>query len=871
MDTVNMLNTMRFYCQPILPLVYDESMSYYETLCKVVGQLNNTGDVVNKLNEGLTNEIRDRQKADDIIFDRLKVLESTSLKIHFLTFAGTPPHSAKPVGTMPTRDELREWVDDGHMIITLLRTSKDLKEAVYAMSCSYNAGNWTNTSEGFNLIVPVDTTYDADKDYAIRQKIAKITIPPESAASLNEDWGLQVIEINTPSTSANGVVNIAANISESGAVNCNLTPFDFKQLYAPAWANKNLCVAINAKLFYDGYTRTSSIATVDSTNHRIRIAFERDNGTYTKNGVKQLNKTLDYLIGDVSQNTWTYETIDFRILDFNRYDGFQFTRGAGNVITTDGESTPNAVWAQYQSDHSGRIYQNLPTRFIDTIDGAEYWNGVFDIKDGKHMTVTFVCPKYDTISDEMHVHMIELSADVDATAWKYNAKVIDLPYRPTSYNLNVWQASETPTITGGVVVYEGSSSLDFDDILSLVNNAQDIVAMLHKGTSEAAPEWSGLVYSSQSVKDGAGSITFATTEGVSLENGIPSMQGKVIFSKDTSGVKKVTLTFSSALPAPSADGSDDGKVPTIVGNKWGLETPSGGSTPGGSSRAVLYVSQTLTDEQKKQARENIDAASDFVVKGTVASETAVTLDKTFEQIKEAIAAGKRAIMEVSVGAGNSVVLSASAGGDTAIMFTQIQVGTEAFSGLSILVNQNGATLNIIRAVTLDPVGRIKQTEMATAPTQDMQIATKKYVDDVASSPHVKDMSSAWNPTVQSSKSGKVVINDKHLFYYPGLDAVYFSLNLIGFEDSDISSTVAIDMNVSAPINGISLLPAIDTAFTAQLFVQSTTGLSPNSAVAPAFLSESGFLGIVLTENSPGGVTSYVVINGWYLANNPSSN
>ena len=61
MDTVNMLNTMRFYCQPILPLVYDESMSYYETLCKVVGQLNTTGETVNKLNEGLTNEIADRQ------------------------------------------------------------------------------------------------------------------------------------------------------------------------------------------------------------------------------------------------------------------------------------------------------------------------------------------------------------------------------------------------------------------------------------------------------------------------------------------------------------------------------------------------------------------------------------------------------------------------------------------------------------------------------------------------------------------------------------------------------------------------------------------------------------------------------------------
>lgn len=733
MDTVNMLNTMRFYCQPILPLVYDESMSYYETLCKVVGQLNTTGDAVNKLNEGLSNEIADRQKADALLNDRLKTLESTSAKIHFLTFAGTPPHSAKPVGTMPTRDELRKWVDDGHMIITILQTSKDFKEVVYAMSCSYNAGNWTNTSEGFNLIVPVDTTYDADKDYAIRQKIAKITIPPESAASLNEDWGLQVIEIDTPSTSANGVVNIAANISESGAVNCNLTPFDFKQLYAPAWANKNLCVAINAKLFYDGYTRTSSIATVDSTNHRIRIAFERDNGTYTKNGVKQLDKTLDYLIGDVSQNTWTYETIDFRILDFNRYEGFQFTRSADNVITTDGESTPNAVWAQYQSDHSGRIYQNLPTRFIDTIDGAEYWNGVFDIKDGKHMTFTFVCPKYDTISDEMHVHMIELSADVDATAWKYNAKVFDLPYRPTSYLLDVWQANDTPTIANGRVSYEANSSLDFDNILELVDGAQDIIATLHKGTSETSPEWSGLVYSLKNVENGVENIVFAATAPIRLHNGIPSMNGVVVFSKDATGVKKVRIRFSSALPVPSADGSDDGKVPTIVGNKWGLETPSGGSTPGGSSHAVLYVSQTLTEEQKKQARDNVDAAGAYVVNATFNQSGKVTLDKTFAQIQEAINAGKSPIAVYA----DNIYLPLIRKDKTSILFSGILVnnGIHRFGGL--FVKSDGSTeLWLDRLLILKDNGQMPQTLMVADPTEDMEIATKKYVDDQFKRPYI---------------------------------------------------------------------------------------------------------------------------------------
>ena len=34
------LNHFRFWCQSVLPLVYDDSLSYYEVLCKVVNYIN---------------------------------------------------------------------------------------------------------------------------------------------------------------------------------------------------------------------------------------------------------------------------------------------------------------------------------------------------------------------------------------------------------------------------------------------------------------------------------------------------------------------------------------------------------------------------------------------------------------------------------------------------------------------------------------------------------------------------------------------------------------------------------------------------------------------------------------------------------------
>ena len=42
------VKTFRFWCQKVLPLVYDDSLSYYEVLCKVVDYLNKVIEDDNK-------------------------------------------------------------------------------------------------------------------------------------------------------------------------------------------------------------------------------------------------------------------------------------------------------------------------------------------------------------------------------------------------------------------------------------------------------------------------------------------------------------------------------------------------------------------------------------------------------------------------------------------------------------------------------------------------------------------------------------------------------------------------------------------------------------------------------------------------------
>ena len=61
----NNLTHFKFWCQKVLPLVYDDSLSYYEILCKVVDYINKLIDddkaIIDNVNE-LKNELKEVQK-----------------------------------------------------------------------------------------------------------------------------------------------------------------------------------------------------------------------------------------------------------------------------------------------------------------------------------------------------------------------------------------------------------------------------------------------------------------------------------------------------------------------------------------------------------------------------------------------------------------------------------------------------------------------------------------------------------------------------------------------------------------------------------------------------------------------------------------
>lgn len=86
------LQPFRYWCQKVLPLVYDDSLSYYELLCKVVNYLNKTMEDVETLHGDVTNlhtAYEQLQNYVNMYFSSLDVQQEINNKIDEMAENGT--------------------------------------------------------------------------------------------------------------------------------------------------------------------------------------------------------------------------------------------------------------------------------------------------------------------------------------------------------------------------------------------------------------------------------------------------------------------------------------------------------------------------------------------------------------------------------------------------------------------------------------------------------------------------------------------------------------------------------------------------------------------------------------------------------------
>ena len=190
-----------------------------------------------------------------------------------------------------------------------------------------------------------------------------------------------------------------------------------------------------------------------------------------------------------------------------------------------------------------------------------------------------------------------------------------------------------------------------------------------------------------------------------------------------------------------------------------IVTSINGQTGDITTNSVEYTPQTLTDAQKKQARENIDAAgTDFVINATPTLNGA-KIDKTWAQIGEAVSDGKTPFVLLHEGSADAIRLQLAGiySNGTGMAFTNVgSVSSGNIAAATVRIDSHGtAKYNIGFLLATDMDGALPQFEMQTAPTKNMHIATKEYVDNKISDKEIIISSS----TEGSTKKFKLTIDD----------------------------------------------------------------------------------------------------------------
>ena len=124
------LTPFRFWCQKVIPLVYDESLSYYELLCKVIEYLNNTMADVNtaindimEINNYLTDpgiEALVDQKLDEMAADGTL----TRLLLPYLFYVTPEMYGAVGDGETDDSAAFQEAVNSGKNVLIPNKTYK---------------------------------------------------------------------------------------------------------------------------------------------------------------------------------------------------------------------------------------------------------------------------------------------------------------------------------------------------------------------------------------------------------------------------------------------------------------------------------------------------------------------------------------------------------------------------------------------------------------------------------------------------------------------------------------------------------------------------------------------------------------------------
>lgn len=169
MGNYKTLQPFRYWCQKVLPLVYDDSLSYYELLCKVVDYLNKTMEDVETLHDDVTNLHTAYEKLQGYVndyFSTLDVQEEINKKLDNMANSGELYEIIRRY-TDPIVNEQNDKINEQNDKIKVLKSRMDTFTALPEGSTS-NDAELQDIRVGYN-----GTIYNTAGD-AVRTQVSEL-------------------------------------------------------------------------------------------------------------------------------------------------------------------------------------------------------------------------------------------------------------------------------------------------------------------------------------------------------------------------------------------------------------------------------------------------------------------------------------------------------------------------------------------------------------------------------------------------------------------------------------------------------------------------------------------------------------------------
>lgn len=207
------LKPFRFWCQKVLPLVYDDSLSYYEVLCKVVDYLNKAMEDIGVLHgdvEALNTAYQQLQAYVNDYFSTLDVQQEINNKLDIMAADGTLDALLLPYFNA-YKSEINAIVS--HQNETIDQISDDVDNFKYEVDSEITAQNANITvlqerMDGFSHLAEGSTTGDAELT-DIRVGANGVTYPTAGDAVRAQDTFLNKKTNYEENALFNGILNSA--------------------------------------------------------------------------------------------------------------------------------------------------------------------------------------------------------------------------------------------------------------------------------------------------------------------------------------------------------------------------------------------------------------------------------------------------------------------------------------------------------------------------------------------------------------------------------------------------------------------------------------------------------------------------------------